>query len=92
VRVSGCAGINEFTGGSNSLSVYPNPSNGEFTMQASDEIIITLVNDLGQLIRVIELSSANNNKVTITDVPQGIYFISGEKDNTRFNQKIVVTR
>jgi len=92
VRVSGCAGINEFTGGSNSLSVYPNPSNGEFTIQSVSDLKLNLVNELGQLIRVIELSAANDYKVSVSDLDKGIYFVSGQKENIRINEKIIVVK
>jgi hypothetical protein len=50
------------------------------------------VNELGQLVRVITLSDANNYKVSVNDLAQGIYFISGQKDTVQIYQKIVVTK
>jgi len=92
VRVSGCAGINELNGSSAGLLIYPNPNNGEFTIASNSDLKLSLVNELGQLVRVIQLTSANNYKVSINDLSQGIYFISGQNDNTLINQKVIISK
>jgi hypothetical protein len=92
VKVSGCSGIAEQTAANIGLSVYPNPSNGEFVIQSSTDLKLTLVNDLGQLVRVIELTGANNQKVTVNDLAKGVYFLTGQKDNALVNQKIIITK
>ena len=97
VKISGCNGLNELSSVHASLSVYPNPNSGEFMIE-TDPIInnadlkLTLVNELGQLVRVITLSGTNHYKISITDLAKGIYFISGQKDNVLINQKVVVTK
>ncbi|PBQ30873.1 hypothetical protein CNR22_03475 [Sphingobacteriaceae bacterium] len=92
VKVSGCSGIAEQNGANLGLNVYPNPNNGEFVIESGVNLKLTLVNDLGQLIRVIELSGANNNKVYVNDLAKGIYFLSGQKDNVQVNQKVIISK
>jgi hypothetical protein len=92
VKVLGCTGINELGSINNGLSIYPNPNSGEFFIQSNADAKLTLVNELGQIVRTIILSGANNHKVQISDVAQGIYFLSGEKDGNAINQKIIVTK
>jgi hypothetical protein len=91
IKISTCAGITELNS-ANGLNIYPNPNNGVFTIETNTAIQLNLVNELGQLVRVITLSDANNYKVSVNDLAQGIYFISGQKDTVQIYQKIVVTK
>lgn len=91
VKVSTCQGFSELNT-SASLSLFPNPNNGEFNIQSNADIILTVTNELGQNIRTIKLDENNNHQVSVTDLAKGIYFISGEKDNVRFYQKVVVLK
>jgi hypothetical protein len=93
VKVSNCTGIDELNSTiSNGISVYPNPNNGDFNIRSEVSIKLSLVNELGQLIRIIDLKASNNYKVDISDLAKGVYFIVGEKEGASINQKIIVTR
>jgi hypothetical protein len=84
-------GINELDGSANSsLSVYPNPNNGSFTVSSDVNLKLNLVNELGQAIRRLDLQAANKNKLDIRELAKGIYFIVGEKEGLQFSQKIIV--
>jgi len=52
---------------------------------------LNLVNELGQVIRSLDLQAANSNKIDISELAKGIYFIVGEKEGLQFSQKIIVT-
>jgi hypothetical protein len=91
IKISGCTGVTKLNA-TNDLNIYPNPNNGVFTIETNTAIQLNLVNELGQLVRVITLSDANNYKVSVNDLAQGIYFISGQKDDVQIYQKIVVTK
>jgi hypothetical protein len=41
---------------------------------------------------LIKLSEANNRKINIAELPNGIYFLIGKKDNLKVKQKIIVTK
>lgn len=90
VRTSGCNGLSEFGQAGSGLIVYPNPNNGTCVIQSDTDIRLVLVNELGQFVQSIELSAGNANKVSVTDLAKGIYFLSGTKGDTRIFQKIVV--
>ncbi|WP_317898458.1 glycine-rich protein [Aurantibacillus circumpalustris] len=92
VKISSCAGLNEFSHLNNGITIYPNPNDGKFTIQSTADLKLSLVNELGQLIRVINLSANNNYEVNISDLAKGIYFVSGQKDGLQIYQKIVVTK
>ncbi|WP_317897256.1 glycine-rich protein [Aurantibacillus circumpalustris] len=92
VKISSCAGLNELRHLNNGITIYPNPNDGKFTIQSTADLKLSLVNELGQLIRVINLSATNNHEVNISDLAKGIYFVSGQKDGLQIYQKIVVTK
>ncbi|WP_317897578.1 T9SS type A sorting domain-containing protein [Aurantibacillus circumpalustris] len=92
VKISNCSGINELSSLNSEISIYPNPNDGKFTIQTNADLKLSLVNELGQLIRVINLSATNNHEVNISDLAKGIYFVSGQKDGLQIYQKIIVTK
>lgn len=65
---------------SNSFSVYPNPTNGTFTVQGAKTL--TIYNTMGQ---VVARSDNNEGKHTLSLAP-GVYFIKSDEGT----QKVVV--
>ncbi len=92
VKVSICSGIQELSVLNSGLSVYPNPNTGEFTIASVSDITLTLVNELGQIVRTIIISGSNDHEVSVTDLPKGIYFISGQNNAVQIYQKVIVTK
>lgn len=68
------------------ISAYPNPNNGSFTIKGNENEIILISNQLGQELKTIYLSEKNNFSVTISGLENGIYFLNGKN----IKQKIVV--
>jgi hypothetical protein len=90
--VSQCTGISELENAL-SLSVYPNPNNGAFTIASSGNQDIRLVNYSGQVIRQFRLNEQNTHQVTVSDLSEGIYFIiTDSADSRAVRQKVVVIR
>ena len=92
VKVSGCVGISENAAQNAGVLIYPNPNNGAFMVHANAEVTLTLSNELGQTIRVFNLTAATNYQVQINDLAKGVYFITGQKDNVNIHQKVVVAK
>ena len=92
IVVNACNGIVELTNEEKTISVYPNPSNGEFVVSADSEISLKLINELGQEIRTIKLSEQNDYKVSVTNLANGVYFIVGQNGTDKVNQKIIIAR
>ena len=81
------------------VSVYPNPSNGSFTIKLSSEnnasIRMQLRNTVGESIFTEENINVNGEFVKIVDLTkyaEGIYFLLIENNNKVFTQKIVVQK
>ena len=82
---------NQLKQNSPTLSIYPNPNNGVFTIQSTTEGIFFIINELGQTIQAVKLNSNNNYNITAKELSNGIYFIFGLNNNQLIKQKIVVT-
>jgi hypothetical protein len=87
VSVNVCTGLKSIAT-SNIISVFPNPNNGEFTIQSQKADIVNIMNDFGQVLEVIVLNDDNNNSYKVNNLPNGIYFLVGKT----IKQKIIVTQ
>lgn len=70
------------------ISIYPNPSNGIFTIQSADIVNITIFDVSGKIVY-------KNNNITQTNVDlsknqKGIYFIEFKNNNISINHKIII--
>jgi hypothetical protein len=74
----------------NALRVFPNPSNGTFTVQAAQAGSYTIVNELGQIVKSFQLTSATNYTTTINDLSNGSYSIISISNNQFIRQKIII--
>ncbi|MBI3238927.1 MAG: T9SS type A sorting domain-containing protein [Flavobacteriia bacterium] len=90
VKINSCTAINEISKAGENLNIYPNPSSGNLTISYNSALELTLVNELGQFIKTLSLNETNHYSVAITGLAKGIYFVSGIKNDLKFNQKIVV--
>lgn len=86
--VSLCTGIQEAIVNSNSVLIFPNPNNGEFTIQSQMADVIHITNELGQVIEVVELNQQNNFSYQVNHLPNGIYFLVGKT----VKQKVIVSK
>ncbi|MCB0455607.1 MAG: T9SS type A sorting domain-containing protein, partial [Aequorivita sp.] len=73
----------------NLFSIYPNPTNGLFTVNSASKISkVTIYNNLGQLIFISE----ENNQVDISTISKGIYFVKIKDENGQTETKKVVKK
>ena len=88
LNVSACTGIEESNTSSSFVNIYPNPSQGNFTIETGKEMQLKLINQLGQVIEVIQLNEKNNYKTSLSNLSNGVYFISGND----LNKKVIVNK
>ncbi len=91
VKVNACTGLAESS--LSQISIYPNPSNGNFTIKSEGDVVMQVLNEMGQLIRVIELNEQNQHHVEISGLSKGIYFIQGIPSSANYGtlkQKVLV--
>ncbi len=74
------------------FEAYPNPSNGDFTISSSEVGTFNIINELGQLVKTVEIIEANNNQVKVEDMPNGAYFVTGTLNGNIVTKKVIVVR
>ena len=92
VKISNCTSINEQETTQEFLTIFPNPNTGQFIVRSNTELKLNLFNSLGQMIRNFTLQDSNDYSFELTDLSNGIYFISGNKNNKSFIEKVVVIK
>jgi hypothetical protein len=83
--------VNETPGG-NSLTVYPNPSNGMFTIHSAKTGTFMLMDETGSVIRTFKLDGVNNYTISDESLSAGIYFIMGFDNNVPVRLKLVMLK
>jgi hypothetical protein len=92
-EITGCAAIDEIQlGTTTTFETYPNPSNGDFTLVSAIPGTFQIINELGQIIRIIEITEANNNQVKVENMPNGAYFVTGTSNSKTVTKKVIVVR
>ncbi len=87
-------GINEINAAAY-LIVKPNPADNFITIQIQKphlKTTLSIYNSTLQLIKTQIADSGIENKISITDLPNGIYFVDVQNDQQNFKSKFVVSR
>ncbi len=73
------------------ISIYPNPSMGDFTIKTTESGTYYLMNEAGQLVQAINLNAENNFTFEVKGLSSGFYVISGQNKSGIVKHKIIVT-
>jgi hypothetical protein len=90
ILIDPCTGIEAISATTPIISIYPNPNNGEFFVKTNSAMNINVINDIGQIVISAPLSAGSDYKVNIGNLPNGIYFLVGEK-GTGIRHKVIVS-
>jgi hypothetical protein len=72
--------------------VYPNPTNGYIYVQVATDGYYQLTDMLGQVVASMPLYAQTNNPVNLSELKNGIYFISQANKNSSSRTKIVLNK
>ncbi len=90
VRSQSCIGIKENALSQQVFIVYPNPSNGEFSIESDAAMNLKIVDELGREVKAISIKETNGFETKVSGLLPGVYFIVGEKGDQKMHQKIIV--
>jgi len=79
----------------NELSLYPNPSNGLFTIDLGEinkKVSITVYNVVGKIISQHEYFNTNKPLIDISSQANGSYFVTIKTDNQTITKKVIVNK
>lgn len=77
------------------FDVFPNPSNGNFTIKANDvvkHVNITVMNVLGERIKSIDLVGFTTTDLNLNEYNNGVYFVKITSGNKTISKKVFVTK
>ena len=79
--------IDETNSNAKAISIFPNPANTEINivLPSNDNTQIEITNAIGQLI----IKDQNKNKIDISNLKNGLYFISVKHGQQTYTQKII---
>lgn len=90
--VATCIGLEDQEANTIGLDIYPNPNNGNFNVRSDVDITLNIINNLGQLVDTLYLSENNKKEITVNNLPNGIYFITGQNNGVKVNKKIIIQK
>ena len=70
-------------------AIYPNPSNGSFTIALAEESSVSIYNAVGQLVKCLD-SVSGIQQVDLNDAPKGLYYIRIQNGNNVDTQKLII--
>jgi hypothetical protein len=74
-----------------SLNIYPNPSNGNFTVVTSQATSIKVVDAVGKVIYQATIKEGSNH-LQLEDTMNGVYFIQFNDGNTQHIKRLVINK
>ena len=74
----------------NSLLIYPNPTNGKFSVKADDICEIELLNIVGQCVATYDVDD-DSYEIDMSGLETGIYFVNVKTENEIITKKIILT-
>jgi aminopeptidase YwaD len=79
--------INETISNTKTISIFPNPANTEINIDlpSNGSAQIEISNAMGQVI----IKDQNKNKIDISNLTNGLYFISVKQGQQSYTQKLI---
>ena len=76
------------------IKIYPNPANDYLTIKTKNDSTskIKIYNSTLQLIKTISFNNSIENKISVTDLLPGLYFLETHSKNGSYQTKFVVNR
>lgn len=88
---AGPVGVADLSSKENFTRIYPNPNNGSFTIISATDLSLSLTDNLGQLLQIVEIKADKPYQVCFKELVPGIYFLSGQTTEGTVKQKIIIT-
>ncbi|MDD4142582.1 MAG: T9SS type A sorting domain-containing protein, partial [Bacteroidales bacterium] len=80
----------------NGINIYPNPTDGELTIEISDyrgEVQVSVIDNSGKLCAILSKLLTKSERKIFLDLesyPAGVYFIVVKKQGTFYTEKVVI--
>jgi surface protein len=88
--VSTCTGMETFVSEKSQVAIYPNPSNGVFTLQLNTDAKVIVTNTLGQQVFNSYLN-AGTNTLNLNEA-NGVYFVKIMSSNKQTTHSLIINK
>ncbi|MBL7932890.1 MAG: T9SS type A sorting domain-containing protein [Bacteroidia bacterium] len=95
VKSSSPTGLKNNTRSEGWINIYPNPSNGEFTLDLNNgekQNIVTIYNMMGEKVFEKQLASNGKQSVNVSHLANGTYFVNVNSGNASLHKKITIQK
>jgi hypothetical protein len=86
-------GVHAVANNAEALKLYPNPTDGEFTLNlqsaVNESAVVTITNVAGEKVKELTISTNKNFDVKLNE-PAGIYFISAKTSGGTYSSKVTI--
>jgi hypothetical protein len=72
--------------------MFPNPSKGIVNIECDYDGELTIINQLGQTVKKVQVSSGQLNTLNIGNLANGVYFISEIRENKVITHKLILNK
>jgi trimeric autotransporter adhesin len=95
VLIEDCTGIDDKA--QTAFSLYPNPSNGNFTisLNTQDVLSVRIITASGNLVyneQNVEVNGAFTKMINTSGLAQGVYYLSVTGSQTNITEKIIIQK
>jgi hypothetical protein len=71
-------------------SLYPNPTNGNVTLTASETIEGVRVLDMvGKVVKTVGIDAATQVEIDVNDLPSGVYFVEVSAAGNQYVERLI---
>ncbi len=86
--VNECTGLTKVSNAGVNVNLYPNPTNGNFTIQLENAASVKILNGIGEVVYTANLTIGEND-FNLHNQPSGIYFVQLKQGNQSKTLKVV---
>ena len=88
-------GVSQVNNTASVLDVYPNPSDGDFTINLlsgiNEDAVVTISNIIGETVKEFTISTNQSSEIKL-DQPDGVYFLNATSSTGKYSAKITIAK
>jgi hypothetical protein len=89
ITVNACTGVSEED--ENAIGVFPNPTNGVFTIATTENATVEVFNTIGELV-VYQQMNSGTTQMDLSGMENGIYFVRVSTASGSYLEKVVLQK